>query len=102
MVEEDAIVKRVHPTFYQLIALEAFSDAGSYYGAAKALGVRSITIREHVEALEKNVGRTLVEPGSYDRPVKFTKDGHALADRLVNVMSAARTARLVPPKRGQR
>ncbi len=63
------------PRLHALAALEA---AGSFSAAAADLGISQSAVSQHVAALERQVGTTLVDRGS--RPVQLTAAGHVLAD----------------------
>ena len=69
-------------------ALIAVQEAGSFAGAAAALGVTQSAVSQHVAALERATGLRLVEPRL--RPVELTPaglvlaaHGRAIAERLI-------------------
>jgi DNA-binding transcriptional LysR family regulator len=62
----------------RLQALAALERAGSFSGAATALGISQSAVSQHVAALERQVGAGLVDRGP--RPVQLTPAGHVLAE----------------------
>ena len=70
------------PRLHALVALEG---AGSFSGAAAALGVSQSAVSQHVAALERQVGAALVDRGA--RPVQLTPAGHVLAEHARAVVA---------------
>nr|WP_300050427.1 LysR substrate-binding domain-containing protein [uncultured Nocardioides sp.] len=69
----------------RLQALAAVEAAGSFSGAAAALGVSQSAVSQHVAALERQVGAGLVDRGA--RPVQLTPAGHVLAEHARAVVA---------------
>lgn len=78
-----AAVPRLH-------ALAAVEAAGSFSGAAAALGFSQSAVSQHVAALERQVGAALVDRGT--RPVQLTPAGHVLAEHARAVVARLDTA----------
>jgi DNA-binding transcriptional LysR family regulator len=68
-----------------LRVLLAVADAGSFSAAAAALGLTQSAVSQHVAALERAAGLTLLERGT--RPVGLTEAGYTLADHARAVVA---------------
>jgi molybdate transport repressor ModE-like protein len=60
----------------RLRVLSEIARRGSFSAAADALSLTQSAVSQHIAALEREVGMTLVERGM--RPVELTEAGHAL------------------------
>jgi DNA-binding transcriptional LysR family regulator len=58
--------------------LLAVADGGSFSAAAAGLGLTQSAVSQHVAALERAVGLTLLERGT--RPIGLTEAGHTLSE----------------------
>lgn len=86
---------RTAPTLAQLRAFVAIADSQSFRGAAAALGVSQPTLSQSLAALERGVGRTLVE--RTPRRMIITPEGRELlpyARATVEAAEAFRAAAL--------
>ncbi|MDN5794963.1 MAG: LysR family transcriptional regulator [Intrasporangium sp.] len=69
-----------------LRVMKAIADAGSFTGAANALGFTQPAISQMVRRLEQRTGTILVE--RYGRQVRLTEAGEVLARHAVGVLAA--------------
>jgi len=69
----------------RLRVLSEVARRGSFSAAADALSLTQSAVSQHVAALEREVGMTLVERGM--RPVELTEAGHALTRHAVGILA---------------
>ncbi len=69
----------------RLRVLSEVAARGSFSAAADALSLTQSAVSQHVAALEREVGMTLVERGM--RPVELTEAGHALTRHAVGILA---------------
>ena len=69
----------------RLRVLSEVAHRGSFSAAADALSLTQSAVSQHVAALEREVGMTLVERGM--RPVELTEAGHALTRHAVGILA---------------
>jgi DNA-binding transcriptional LysR family regulator len=94
------MIESIHPDL--LRSFVAVSDAGSFTGAARLLGLRQSTVSQHVKRLEAALGRRLLERDTHS--VAITPDGQVILDHARRVLEALeRMARFVSgaPLRGR-
>jgi DNA-binding transcriptional LysR family regulator len=94
------MIEGIHPDL--LRSYVAVSEAGSFTGAARLLGLRQSTVSQHVKRLEAAIGRRLLDRDTHT--VAITPDGEAILDHARRVLEALeRLARFVSraPLRGR-
>jgi DNA-binding transcriptional LysR family regulator len=69
----------------RLRVLSEIARRGSFSAAADALSLTQSAVSQHIAALEREVGMTLVERGM--RPVELTEAGHALTRHAVGILA---------------
>ena len=69
----------------RLRVLSEVAHRGSFSAAADALSLTQSAVSQHVAALEREVGMTLVERGM--RPVELTEAGHALTRHAAGILA---------------
>jgi len=74
----------IHPDLLRSYA--AISEAGSFTGAARLLGLRQSTVSQHVKRLEEATGRRLLDRDTHR--VRITPDGEVMLDHARRVLEA--------------
>jgi len=74
----------IHPDLLRSYA--AISEAGSFTGAARLLGIRQSTVSQHVKRLEEATGRRLLDRDTHR--VRITPDGEVMLDHARRVLEA--------------
>ena len=69
----------------RLRVLNEVADRGSFSAAAAVLNVTQSAVSQHIAALEREVGVTVIERGS--RPVELTEAGHALVRHATGIFA---------------
>lgn len=76
-------------TLQQLRSFSETARLGSYFAAAKSLGLTHPTVREQVLALQREFRLKLIE--KYGRGVRLTTEGRLLAEMVTPLVSGAAT-----------
>ena len=90
----------IHPDLLHTYA--AVSQAGSFTGAARLLGIRQSTVSQHIKRLEEATGRRLLDRDTHR--VRITPEGEVMLDHARRVLEAhERMARFLSgvPLRGR-
>jgi DNA-binding transcriptional LysR family regulator len=90
----------IHPDLLHTYA--AVSQAGSFTGAARLLGIRQSTVSQHIKRLEEATGRRLLDRDTHR--VRITPEGEVMLDHARRVLDAhERMARFLSgvPLRGR-
>jgi DNA-binding transcriptional LysR family regulator len=74
----------IHPDLLRSYA--AISEAGSFTGAARLLGIRQSTVSQHVKRLEAAAGRRFLDRDTHR--VRVTPDGEVMLDHARRVLEA--------------
>ncbi len=74
----------IHPDLLQTYA--AVSEAGSFTGAARRLGIQQSTVSQHIKRLEEATGRRLLDRDTHR--VSITPEGEMMLDHARSVLEA--------------
>ena len=77
-----------------LAALRAVADEGTFGAAALRLGYAQSAISQQIAALERHVGRRLVDRPGGSRPVTLTRAGELLLGHAESIMTRLSAARI--------